>query len=392
MSKRLSGLWHQLDAWRQRQRARRQELRQQRHEQQRLLWGGPVEADRVLAFSDAIFAIAITLLTLNLQVRPGLHGADFTRALHQVLPALGAYALSFVILGQLWLAHHRNLGVIARVDYAVLVRNLVFLGLIAIMPFPVRLLSDYSNRPLAVAIYAVAFITAMQLQRLIWLDVTRPEHRELLREPVPDEVRTGFGRVLLGLLVLFGAAVPVGMFAPRYATLVWVVIIPLRLLVARLTQVAVVAADRDLNPSCPCCALPPGGLWLPAVPAQARSFLFHDGVVHVPQVGASAALGMVLVLVLGVFVDSHRSHPPQAVRRPSSATDPNGPSGLSSHRVGPGPTSCWDELRSGGSHGRRAGPWRPRQPGPGQEMISTSLSASRGPLTDSSATSPMPLT
>ena len=59
-------------------------------------------------------------------------------------------------------------------DYAVLVRNLVFLGLIAIMPFPVRLLSDYSNRPLAVAIY--------------------------------------------------------------YAPLVWVVIIPLRLLAARLTK------------------------------------------------------------------------------------------------------------------------------------------------------------
>jgi hypothetical protein len=89
----------------------------------RLLWGGPVEADRVLAFPDAIFAIAITLLTLNLQVPPGLHGADFTRALHQTLPALGAYVLSFVILGQLWLAHHRIFGVIARVDYAILVRN-----------------------------------------------------------------------------------------------------------------------------------------------------------------------------------------------------------------------------------------------------------------------------
>jgi hypothetical protein len=104
------------------------------------------------------------------------------------------------------------------------------------MPFPVRLLSDYPNRPLAVAIYAVTFITAMQLQRLVWLDVTRPEHRELLREPVPDEVRTGFGRVLQGMLVVFGAAVPVGMFAPRYATLVWVVIIPLRLVVGRLTN------------------------------------------------------------------------------------------------------------------------------------------------------------
>jgi TMEM175 potassium channel family protein len=236
MSKRFSWLWQRLGARRQRQRARRQELRQRRREQQRLLWGGPVEADRVLAFSDAIFAIAITLLTLNLQVPAGLHGADFTRALHQTLPALGAYALSFVILGQLWLAHHRIFGVIARVDYTVLVRNLLFLGLIAIMPFPVRLLSDYTRQPLAVAIYALAFITAMQLQRLIWLDVTRPEHRELLKEPVPEAVRSGFGRVLLGMLVVFGAAVPVGMFAPRYATLVWAVIIPLRLLVGRLTN------------------------------------------------------------------------------------------------------------------------------------------------------------
>jgi uncharacterized membrane protein len=228
--------WRQLNEWRRRQRTRRQEQRRRQRELNRRLWGGPVEADRVLAFSDAIFAIAITLLTLNLEVPAGLHGAGFTRALHQVLPALGAYVLSFVILGQLWLAHHRIFGVIARVDYALLVRNLLFLGLIAIMPFPVRLLSDYTKQLLAVAIYAVAFITAMQLQRLIWLEVTRPEHRDILREPIPAEVRDGFGRVLLGMLLVFGAAVPLGMFAPRYATLVWIVIIPLRLVVGRLTN------------------------------------------------------------------------------------------------------------------------------------------------------------
>ena len=112
----------------------------------------------MLAFSDAIFAIAITLLTINLLVPPDLHGAAFTTALHRLLPALGAYALSFLILGQLWLAHHRIFGVIARVDYAVVRRNLVFLGLIAIMPFPVRLLSDYNKRPLAVAIYVTYLV------------------------------------------------------------------------------------------------------------------------------------------------------------------------------------------------------------------------------------------
>jgi uncharacterized membrane protein len=224
-------LWHRLGAWRARRRTRRQEQLRQAREQRLVMWGGPVEAGRVLAFSDAIFAIAITLLTIDLEVRPDLHGAAFVAALHQLLPALGAYALSFLILGQLWLAHHRIFGVIGRVDYVVLRRNLLFLGLIAVMPFPVRLLSDYHERPLAVAIYAAAFIAAMALQLVVWLDVTRPERRHLLTEPVPDEVRTGFTRTLGGMLLVFGAVMPLGMFAPQYAAVIWALIIPLRLVV-----------------------------------------------------------------------------------------------------------------------------------------------------------------
>jgi cbb3-type cytochrome oxidase subunit 1 len=115
----------------------------------------------------------------------------------------------------------------------------VFLGLIAVMPFPVRLLSDYHERPLAVAIYAAAFIAAMALQLLLWLDVTRPERRELLIEPVPAEVRGGFARTLGGMLMVFGAIMPAGMFAPRYAALVWALMIPLRLVVARFAHPAV---------------------------------------------------------------------------------------------------------------------------------------------------------
>ena len=115
----------------------------------------------------------------------------------------------------------------------VLRRNLLFLGLTAIMPFPVRLLSDYHERPLAVAVYAVAFIAAMALQLVVWLDVTRPERRDLLTEPVPDEVRAGFSRTLGGMLLVFGAVMPLGMFAPQYAAAIWAVMIPLRLVVVR---------------------------------------------------------------------------------------------------------------------------------------------------------------
>jgi hypothetical protein len=97
----------------------------------------------------------------------------------------------------------------------------------------VRLLSDYNDRPLAVAIYSVTFIVAMALQLVVWLDVTRPERRDLLAEPVPDEVRAGFARALGGMLLVFGAIMPVAMFAPQYAALAWALMIPLRLAVGR---------------------------------------------------------------------------------------------------------------------------------------------------------------
>jgi uncharacterized membrane protein len=217
-------------------RGRRRARQEDQREHQRVLWGGPVDADRVLAFSDAIFAIAITLLTLKLEVRPGLHGSAFTKDLRDLLPSLGAYALSFIILAELWLTHHRIFSVVANVDYPILVRNLAFLGLIAIMPFPVRLLSDYHDRPLAVAVYALTFIVAMLLQRALWTYVTRPERRHLLSKPVPDEVRQGFTRMIGATLLGFGAVVPLAMFAPRFAVPIWAVMLLVQFVVARLNR------------------------------------------------------------------------------------------------------------------------------------------------------------
>jgi uncharacterized membrane protein len=209
-------------------RDRREDLREQR----RLFWGGPVDADRVLAFSDAVFAIAITLLTLELQLPPGLRGSAFTTELRHLLPSLGAYALSYIILGQLWLTHHRIFSVIARVDRPLLTANLAFLGLIALMPFPVHLLADYHDRPLAVAVYALTFILAMLLQGWLWRYVTTPERRHLLKEPIPDEVRQGFTRTISGTLLAFGAAVPLVMWVPRFAAVLWAVMVLVQLVVA----------------------------------------------------------------------------------------------------------------------------------------------------------------
>jgi uncharacterized membrane protein len=197
--------------------SRRRELHQRR-EELREQWG-PITADRLLAFSDGVFAIAVTLLALDIRVPPDLSDAEFTRALRDALPGIGAYALSFVIIGRLWLFHHRIFTVIARVDSAVLVRNLVLLGVIAIMPFPVRLLSDYHDQPAAMAIYAGMVTMATVVQATLWAYVVKRER--LLIRLVPEELRRNVLQALVGMSVTLGLGVPLAVLSPRIAILVW---------------------------------------------------------------------------------------------------------------------------------------------------------------------------
>ena len=131
------------------------------------------------------------------------------------LPAIAAYAFSFGVIGQLWLFHHRTFGFIARVDTALLVRSLVLLALIAFIPFPVRLLSDYHDQPAAVAIYMATFTAATTVQRLVWVSATG--HPHLLSRPVPEKLRRRYNLVLTTTPLGFGVLIPISLLAPRVA-------------------------------------------------------------------------------------------------------------------------------------------------------------------------------
>jgi len=178
-------------------------------------WTEPVAADRLLLFSDAVFAISATLLVLDIRIAPGLGSAQLSQALRDQLPAVAAYAFSFGVIGQLWLFHHRTFGFIARVDTALLVRSLVLLALIAFIPFPVRLLSDYHDQPAAVAIYMATFTAATTVQRLVWVYATG--HPHLLSRPVPEKLLRRYNLVLTTTPLGFGVLIPISLLAPRVA-------------------------------------------------------------------------------------------------------------------------------------------------------------------------------
>jgi len=104
--------------------------------------------ERVLAFSDGVFAVAITLLVIDLRLPPIPQGADaaLIDALLGMEPKVFIFGLTFVIVGMSWLGHHRKFSYIGRVDSRLLWLNLVYLMTLSLIPFATSVLSEHSSR------------------------------------------------------------------------------------------------------------------------------------------------------------------------------------------------------------------------------------------------------
>ena len=116
--------------------------------------GTRLDLDRLIFFSDGVFAIAITLLALDLRLPPGddvSTSADLTRAILRTAPRFLSFFISFQVIGVFWLAHHRIFGLIGRFERGLAMLNLLFLLCIVFMPFPTSILGEHPNLPAAVA-------------------------------------------------------------------------------------------------------------------------------------------------------------------------------------------------------------------------------------------------
>jgi uncharacterized membrane protein len=126
--------------------------------------------ERILFFSDAVFAIVITLLVLEIKV-PHIANATDTlirgELLHMIPKFLG-FIFSFFIIGLLWFEHHRIFRYINNYNAGLIWRNLVFLLFISFIPFPTALFSEYSLSTTAFLIYAVVFGLAGLAKLWVW--------------------------------------------------------------------------------------------------------------------------------------------------------------------------------------------------------------------------------
>lgn len=120
---------------------------------------GGKELERLVFFSDAVFAIAITLLILDVRAPEGLSPGELPQALAALWPKYLSYALSFSVIGLYWMAHHRLFRHVTRINGRLVVLNLAFLMSVAFMPFPASIISEYGERQSAVILYAGSLMT-----------------------------------------------------------------------------------------------------------------------------------------------------------------------------------------------------------------------------------------
>ncbi|MEV5430363.1 TMEM175 family protein [Streptomyces sp. NPDC052701] len=190
--------------------------------------GGP---ERLLTLADGVFAIAVTLLVLDLSVPRGLDSAQYRAALRGLLPDLGAYALSVAVLGGFWRDHRRIFRTVRQVDGQVVVLSLLGLAVAALLPFPTRLVSDYGDEPASVAVYAAA-VAALGATHLA-LDMLLAG-RPWLSDGTPPDPEAGFYRLDLGTtVVVFLLTVPLALVVGPAAAWWWLVLIPAKYVIAR---------------------------------------------------------------------------------------------------------------------------------------------------------------
>lgn len=186
---------------------------------------GSAGYERTVAFSDGVFAIAITLLVLGLEV-PDLPDAVAAEELPGALGELGqqtlSYFIGFAVMGLFWLEHHGFFARLRAFDQALLVANLALLSMIALMPFTTGVFGRYAHVSIAVVLYAAnvaaASLLAVLLERLAL-------RRGLL--PEDDPVRTDALWLTLAPAGIFLLSIPVAFVEPHAAPYVWLLLLVL---------------------------------------------------------------------------------------------------------------------------------------------------------------------
>lgn len=173
---------------------------------------------RLETFSDGVFAIAATILVLEIGVDTAT--GNLGRALLDLWPSYLAYTTSFLTIGIIWINHHYCVRLIGRVDRPFLFVNLILLLTIAFLPFPTKLVAEFLEEPgeqAAVYAYDATFVVMAVVYNTWWRYAS--SGRRLIADGVPDSAVRAITRAFDPGVPLYATAFVVAVFSPLASVL-----------------------------------------------------------------------------------------------------------------------------------------------------------------------------
>lgn len=198
---------------------------------------GSDEFGRVLALTDGVVAIAITLLVLTISLpEPSSEQAADQAAIGSLVAALAdqllAFVVSFVILAYSWMGHHRQISQLARIDGVFIAWNFGYLLLVAMVPLLSQLIGLYGDNPQALQLYSLGFAVLFGWD---WIGTKLVWRRQLMDRTPNRRQRRHISLARLIPVVVFLSVIPaVQWLGEGVASWIWLLIWPLELLLDRL--------------------------------------------------------------------------------------------------------------------------------------------------------------
>lgn len=190
--------------------------------------GENLDFGRVVFFTDAVFAIAMTLLVVEIGVPEA--AADATDdpgtlldLLQDKVPLVIAFFVGCFVIGSYWVAHHQFVTRLAAVDRGFLGLTVVYLAFVALLPFPTGVLGEFGSNPVSVVAFAANMIAVSVMEAVMFHHARR---RGLFREEWPQAVYRWAMLASLSPVALFALSVPVAFVSAQLAIVLWFLAIP----------------------------------------------------------------------------------------------------------------------------------------------------------------------
>ena len=193
-----------------------------------------VKPEYVVSFGDAIFAFAITLMTLSIDIPdlpPNLTESELLSRLYDMYPQVESYIISFAVIGIFWISYHQVFNFIKGFHISLVYLNLLFLLLITFLSITTSLIINYDSYQIPYVIYSIVVIMTSSLLALIWWFGTK-KYRWVDKDLHPLFIKGVMVNLLL-IPFVYAISILVSFFDLDIAQYLWLIIVPLNIAVKR---------------------------------------------------------------------------------------------------------------------------------------------------------------